>query len=97
MQRTFAKLDVDSSGYIDADELVSWMIWCLLLACLAMQESWPSTCRRLFLEKPYYNGMQQSVGLTDANWLPADKGAAQAVDVCECRGQPAHDRHVGRQ
>lgn len=25
VQRTFSKLDVDNSGYIDADELVSWM------------------------------------------------------------------------
>ena len=35
VQRTFAKLDVDKSGYIDADELVSC---CPFLPCFARQE-----------------------------------------------------------
>ena len=35
--------------------------------------------------------VQQSVGLADVNGLSADKGAAQAVDVCECGGQPTYD------
>ena len=38
VQRTFSKLDVDNSGYIDADELVRWMHCCPLCpACHASE------------------------------------------------------------
>ena len=47
VQRTFAKLDVDDSGYIDADELVSLMIWGLLLPSIARQARWLSTSKGL--------------------------------------------------
>ena len=40
VQRTFSKLDVDNSGYIDADELVRWMHWCTLLPSFAMPACW---------------------------------------------------------
>lgn len=50
VQRTFSKLDVDNSGYIDADELVRWMHWFPLLPCFALPACWLITSSGLLRE-----------------------------------------------
>ena len=52
VQRTFSKLDVDNSGYIDADELVRWMAWCPRLPCFAM----PACYQWLAMRIAQHNG-----------------------------------------
>ena len=56
VQRTFAKLDVDNSGYIDADELVSWMKSVPIFALLCQARGLSEHIQTLAVGSAQYSG-----------------------------------------